>query len=46
MALRILLGLVGLTFLAPFYPLVIFVRQEPALSIIRACLARRAADSR
>jgi hypothetical protein len=33
-ALKVVLGLVGLIFLALIYPLVIFVRQEPALSMM------------
>jgi hypothetical protein len=33
-ALKVALGLVGLIFLALAYPLVIFVRQEPALSMM------------
>ena len=34
MALKIVLALVGLLFLALVYPLAIFVRQEPALSMM------------
>lgn len=33
-ALKAVLGLVGLIFLASVYPLVIFVRQEPSLSMM------------
>jgi hypothetical protein len=33
-ALQVVLGLVGLIFLALIYPLVMFVRQEPALSMM------------
>jgi hypothetical protein len=33
-ALKVVLGLVGLVFLALIYPLVMFVRQEPALSMM------------
>ena len=33
-ALKVVLGLVGLIFLASGYPLVIFVRQDPALSMM------------
>jgi hypothetical protein len=33
-ALKVVLGLVGLIFLALVYPLVMFVRQEPALSMM------------
>ena len=33
-ALKAVLGLVGLIFLASVYPLVIFVRQEPCLSMM------------
>jgi hypothetical protein len=33
-ALKVVLGLVGLIFLATVYPLVIFVRQAPALSMM------------
>lgn len=33
-ALKIVLGLTGLIFLAVAYPMVIFVRQEPALSMM------------
>src|SRR6516225_1490015 len=33
-ALKAVLGLVGLTFLASAYPLVVFVRQEPSLSMM------------
>ena len=34
LALRIVLGLVGVLFLALSYPMVIFIRQEPALSMM------------
>ena len=34
LALKIVLALVGILFLASGYPLVIFVRQEPALSMM------------
>ena len=34
LALKIVLALVGILFLASAYPLVIFVRQEPALSMM------------
>ena len=33
-ALKVVLALVGLLFLASVYPLVIFVRQDPALSMM------------
>ena len=33
-ALKVVLGLVGLIFLASIYPLVIFVRQEPSMSMM------------
>ena len=33
-ALKIVLGLVGLLFLASAYPLMLFVRQDPALSMM------------
>jgi hypothetical protein len=34
MALKIVLAVVGLLFLALFYPLAVFMRQEPALSMM------------
>lgn len=34
LALKIVLGLVGLLFIALTYPMLIFVRQEPALSMM------------
>ncbi len=33
-ALKVVLGLVGLIFLALIYPMVIFVRQEPSVSMM------------
>lgn len=33
-ALKIVLGLVGVVFLAAAYPMVVFVREEPALSMM------------
>jgi hypothetical protein len=33
-ALKVVLGLVGLIFLASSYPLVVFVRQEPSMSMM------------
>ena len=34
MALKIVLGFVGILFLATAYPLIIFARQDPALSML------------
>lgn len=34
LALKIVLGLVGLLFIAAIYPMLVFVRQDPALSMM------------